>query len=820
MPPAAAKKSKRTRRLSSGFGLRVSQHASPAARRARASAGTASEEGLQLVYDAEEDSAGEENGGGENAPAAAAPEKKGGKGRRKKASPSASPEAVRQPPKEKLSNVQLAGLYSECIKLAAANKINQKNTWTLSLIDHMSDVLVSDADERAAAAAGGGSVNFQRASCTLDASVQIYAHRVDSVHTTTYKVLGGLSRTGRGGDDYGDDGDDDDNGAAKKRRRAARSTNTIESNPANLNMKNAELQFDVDPLFKKTSASFDEGGASGLLLNSLSVFSGCTIVFDSSLPLLPPPKADEADDDAGSSDRPAAVDMSSLRDLLCAGTGAPAPAEGEAVPLPDLCPDLEGMKRWAQKLLEDSDASMDEAYTAATRADANVLGGAGEADGDYAANDDFDDDDDDGGPIMYGDDDDMRDARDMEARMEAELRDGGAAADAGPDADGTAPPDPPSARSSFGGPGDDGVGAMPLVFAAGGSDFSYLDARALDNWAGASHWKFRASNMAAKRQLAREGGKAGSGAASGGASAAGEPAKRSKKASFYVDFSAAAPAVPETAFARPARSNSTLTEATLSKADPAKNLLPIDVHFKPQRLQSLFLRPNLLLRFRRGAAASPAPAGGSYVDHDSALVCVPASAAGEFAAAELGPQPLVDDNGGFDGGGGCDDDDDGGGFHLFDNDDGPDEVGFGAAGGESGGAWNGAAAGAAFGAFGGGMDMVERPQTVEKVGIKYAKFAKKVDVKKLKASMWDGIAATAEEAPAADAAPSFQATISHAATTAASEGNGDASVPYCFICLLHLCNEKELELVPGGGGLVNEDGAQADLGNFSIVSPA
>jgi hypothetical protein len=33
------------------------------------------------------------------------------------------------------------------------------------------------------------SQNFQKASCTLDASVMIYSHRVDSVHKDTYKVF-------------------------------------------------------------------------------------------------------------------------------------------------------------------------------------------------------------------------------------------------------------------------------------------------------------------------------------------------------------------------------------------------------------------------------------------------------------------------------------------------------------------------------------------------------------------------------------------------------------------------------------------------------
>jgi hypothetical protein len=34
-------------------------------------------------------------------------------------------------------------------------------------------------------------------------------------------------------------------------------------------------------LFRKTSATFDEGGARGLLLNNLFVYDGCNIAFDS-----------------------------------------------------------------------------------------------------------------------------------------------------------------------------------------------------------------------------------------------------------------------------------------------------------------------------------------------------------------------------------------------------------------------------------------------------------------------------------------------------------------------------------------------------------
>lgn len=49
-----------------------------------------------------------------------------------------------------------------------------------------------------------------------------------------------------------------------------------------MQLKKFELEFSVDPLFKKASADFDEGGAKGLLLNHLSIDASGRIVFDSS----------------------------------------------------------------------------------------------------------------------------------------------------------------------------------------------------------------------------------------------------------------------------------------------------------------------------------------------------------------------------------------------------------------------------------------------------------------------------------------------------------------------------------------------------------
>jgi condensin complex subunit 2 len=48
-----------------------------------------------------------------------------------------------------------------------------------------------------------------------------------------------------------------------------------------LDLKKFDLEFNVDPLFKKTSADFDEGGARGLLLNHLNISASGQIIFDS-----------------------------------------------------------------------------------------------------------------------------------------------------------------------------------------------------------------------------------------------------------------------------------------------------------------------------------------------------------------------------------------------------------------------------------------------------------------------------------------------------------------------------------------------------------
>ncbi|XP_012572622.1 condensin complex subunit 2-like isoform X1 [Cicer arietinum] len=177
-----------------------------------------------------------------------------------------------------LNKHQILDLFHNCIKLASENKINQKNTWELDLIDHLNDIIRVEDDNNA-------ETDFQMASCTLEAGVKIYSLRVDSVYSEAYKVL---SRMNRAGEETQQDTTLESVNAEGGREESKKGItkklsplSTLESSFEVLNVKKFDVAFAVDPLYRQTSAKFDEGGAKGLLMNSLGVYGGCRVLFDS-----------------------------------------------------------------------------------------------------------------------------------------------------------------------------------------------------------------------------------------------------------------------------------------------------------------------------------------------------------------------------------------------------------------------------------------------------------------------------------------------------------------------------------------------------------
>ncbi|KAL1812911.1 hypothetical protein ACET3Z_022976 [Daucus carota] len=178
-----------------------------------------------------------------------------------------------------LNKENILELFQNCIKLASENKINQKNTWELTLIDHLCDIIKVDVENDV-------ETNFQKASCTLEAGVKIYSMRVDSVHSEAYKVLGAIKRVGQGNEDGTVEDSDisagqEENKLKKEKDRKLSPISTLESSYELLNVKKFDAAFAIDPLYHQTSAQFDEGGAKGLLLNNLGVYGGCRVLFDS-----------------------------------------------------------------------------------------------------------------------------------------------------------------------------------------------------------------------------------------------------------------------------------------------------------------------------------------------------------------------------------------------------------------------------------------------------------------------------------------------------------------------------------------------------------
>ena len=178
-----------------------------------------------------------------------------------------------------LTAVQLSEHYNNCIKLSAENKISTKNAFNLQLIDYMATMIKKKESDMN---------NFQVAAGTLDASTKIYAYRVDSVYGDTLKIAGGLGQAGKqeqgagdeGADEVGEDGET--GGDQPKKKRRLKKSATVEKNLKNINVNKFELEFDVDPLFKKTSSQFDSGSGGNQFLATLQVVDDtCELLLDS-----------------------------------------------------------------------------------------------------------------------------------------------------------------------------------------------------------------------------------------------------------------------------------------------------------------------------------------------------------------------------------------------------------------------------------------------------------------------------------------------------------------------------------------------------------
>jgi condensin complex subunit 2 len=632
-----------------------------------------------------------------------------------------------------------------------------------------------------------------------------------------------------------------------------------------------ELEFAVDPLFKKASADFDEGGAKGLLLNHLSIDSEGRIVFDSS-------------DDAG--DATSNGESSKIRKTEDEDDELSTPAKeiSEIQPtsnenteididalaskfFPDLsiletqdiCP---SMKSFA---LGDPNSDLTipflkppEDWRDANRDKPPILSAEinlGDQtgiflDGTNAAG--FDDDDDDGG-LLGGFDlppdtgfGEGGEAWAKDAALEPMLRvsksgEDGIADDAAQDGIAVGDFDPAN-------PGGDAY-AVSLNHREGNEHeniLSYFD-NALKSqragWAGHEHWRIRKIKQAV--------------------ASAENPApvrQRKEKEPFEIDFLAPMSQSTAEMVYTVASSNSAISLPKAQWKTKGRNLLPDDRHFSSRSLLSLFLKPKAKLGRRNNVGGLPSRDGGGrsvgedkdrFEEMDDAYWArrkEEEERNGDEAKKEgdYDADFFADDGGGLPFVGGIPDDDE-------DDEHGP--AGFTDAREMLSPPPSSAEAPAAApdsqapesqtemlpGSFGSQL-VTQGGRRLRPEYVNYARVAKKVDVRRLKENMWRGMSESlvasmngstspedtngpptpAQTEPDGDGDVDVMDIDEPAPPTAADEkmldkvpelkftdmiGDlrkvypeqqmRDISTSYCFICLLHLANEKGLVLEGG-----------------------
>ncbi|KAI0741530.1 barren [Daedaleopsis nitida] len=705
------------------------------------------------------------------------------------AGPSSGPHAAEAEPapeaprggnlaKQKTPNINVSidvmtSNFDQWMKMATDNKINAANSWNFALIDYFHDMsLLRNNNDN--------SINFQRASCTLDGCVKIWTSRVDSVGTETGKLLSNLANEGRDDGNGSDNPDGGEPSQTQRKRKGYRSESTLAKNPAQLRTKKLDLEFSVDPLFRKTCADFDEGGAQGLLMNHL----GLNVTPDGSLRVVFDASDSVAKDDE--EEQPLEeprddVDLGNLRMNFLPSV--------DAIDDYEISHSLEGFAFGKDTF------SMDEATLFRERT--------------YALDDDGDDDND-----GFGDVPDFGNPMDVDgfASSAAPVEDffvgdhavpDDYAADFGEEYTGNG--DNGSVNGSDGAGGEQRTGPLVAfdprrvpgererVMAInddGDAMTDYFDPSYLKNWAGPEHWKLR---KVVRRPDASE--------------ATGPRQRREKKEAFKIDFLAPpeedlktrknklfAPVTRGAGITLPGPSGRTTKKGGRGRKAKGKEkeekrndqTLPDDMHFSAKQLVTLFLKPKFSLKMRGQRGRSDGAAEGEI---DEAFWA-------KAAADQAGPS--ADDT--MDGDAMPfatqffhDDYDDGPGFDdAFDGGDGnvPVEAGE--------------------------QDLLAATQSqtrrVKPEAVNYAKRAKRVDVRKLKDNIWKGLdivapavedsetAMDTDERPLTDPddGRSFTSVISGLRRNYPKDKMEEISTSFCFICLLHLANERGLKLEVDG----------------------
>ncbi|KAL0979187.1 hypothetical protein UPYG_G00181900 [Umbra pygmaea] len=300
--------------------------------------------------------------------------------------------------------------------------------------------------------------------------------------------------------------------------------------------------------------------------------------------------------------------------------------------------------------------------------------------------------------------------------------------------------------------GEGDITTMCLQLSDQPREYSYFSPRTMATWAGPGYWRFKPLHKK-DNQPDKEG------------------RKRKPKKTFEIDFN---DDVNFETYFRTTRAATTNTKSALSTSNK-KNTLAADFQFPPETLSQLSLKPSNTL-CKEGQKRLSGELGEGIGDYDY-------NNANDTANFCPGLQ------------GGDSDDEDGGGEAF------------------SGGANSNQSCLDANPASSqdhdnvstyGENDLVPEPHRVNKIEINYAKTAKKMDMKRLKNTMWSLLTDSPEkkategenlQASEVFGEKVFSQTTKTLLQSLPSTMAQNLSVPLAFVALLHLANEKNLELV-------------------------
>ncbi|KAM6234943.1 condensin complex subunit 2 isoform 2-T2 [Porphyrio hochstetteri] len=433
------------------------------------------------------------------------------------------PAEAGQPGIPQWTNAEISDHYSTCIKLSTENKITTKNAFDLHLIDYMSDILKQDSEL----------TDFKIAASTIDASAKIYSMRVDAVHADTYKVLGGLCKESAPTKkvDTPEGGSPVPESVKRVQTKKKHSFKTIEQNLNNINVSEANRRCEVDPMFQKTAASFDECSTTGIFLTSLHTDScRSELLFDSDIVPLPSsetlvlPNSDP-------------IKVEGLESLLA-----------QCIEKRPICSSLAGFQftKWNAESHDESASALLEKFKKSDQV--------------FDMNAEIDSDVEDCAPTLPDDNFSSDSPGNRLADKTREFTEN-------VNSVGTFCQNERMAAAPFGG---QDISTTCLHLSTKPGEYSYFSPRTLSMWAGPEHWRFKPQHKHADSEK--------------------ETKKKSAKTAFEIDFDEN---IDFDAYFRKTKESVTLAKSILEDQNMKRTTLPADFNYDPNKLLQLSLKPGV-----------------------------------------------------------------------------------------------------------------------------------------------------------------------------------------------------------------------------------